>query len=105
MVMNFGLRNAPGTFLRAMRKAFRRVQNKYPNELLIYIDDILVATNNDVERHRSIVKDILQTMREESLFFKISKCEFKKKQMEYLGLLLNGNTIKPDPSKIAGLKE
>jgi hypothetical protein len=49
MVMNFGLRNAPGTFLRAMGKAFRHVQNKYPEELLIYIDDILVATSNDIE--------------------------------------------------------
>ncbi len=105
MVMNFGLRNAPGTFLRTMRKAFRRIQNKYPDELLIYIDDILIATNNDIQRHRTIVTDVLQTMREESLFFKISKCEFEQEQMEYLGLLLNGNTIRPDPSKVAGLKE
>ena len=105
MVMNFGLRNAPGTFLRMMNKAFRQVQNEHPGELLVYIDDVLIATTNDKARHRTIVRKVLEVMRKESLFFKVSKCEFEKRTVEYLGLLLDGDTIKPDPSKVAGLKE
>ena len=44
-------------------------------------------------------------MRKESLFLKISKCEFEQKKVDYLGLILDENTIRPDPNKVAGLKE
>ena len=55
MVMNFGLRNAPATFVHAMIRVFRTLQNEYPGELLVYMDDILIATKNDVEHHRQLV--------------------------------------------------
>jgi hypothetical protein len=48
MVMNFGLCNAPATFVRAMTRVFRTLQNMYPGEVLIYMDDILIATLNDL---------------------------------------------------------
>jgi hypothetical protein len=51
MVMNFGLCNAPATFVRAMTRVFRTLQNSYPGEVLIYMDDILIATLNDLSRH------------------------------------------------------
>jgi hypothetical protein len=43
-------------------------------------------------------------MREESFFLKAAKCEFEKRWVEYLGLILDGDTIKPDPVKVNGLK-
>jgi hypothetical protein len=43
-------------------------------------------------------------MRKESFFLKAAKCEFKKQQVEYLGLILDSNMIKPDPIKVNGLK-
>jgi hypothetical protein len=48
MVMNFGLCNAPATFVWAMTRIFRTLQNTYPGEVLIYMDDILIATPNDL---------------------------------------------------------
>ena len=42
-------------------------------------------------------------MKNESLFLKLSKCEFEMDHMEYLGLILDKDTIQPDPTKIAGL--
>jgi hypothetical protein len=44
-------------------------------------------------------------MEHKSFFLKATKCEFKQPQVEYLGLLLDSNTIRPDPTKVAGLKE
>jgi hypothetical protein len=55
MVMNFGLCNAPATFICAMTRVFRTLQNQYPEEVLIYMDDILIATKNDTTHHRQIV--------------------------------------------------
>jgi hypothetical protein len=51
MVMNFGLCNAPATFVRTMTRVFRTLQNLYPGEVLIYMDDILIATPNDLPCH------------------------------------------------------
>jgi hypothetical protein len=105
MVMNFRLCNAPATFIRAMTRIFRALQNTYPGEILIYMDDILIATPNDLPQHRRIVREVLEIMRKESFFLKTAKCEFKKQCVEYLGLILDGNTIKPDPVKVNGLQE
>jgi hypothetical protein len=43
-------------------------------------------------------------MRKELFFLKVAKCEFEKQQVEYLRLILDGNTIKPDLVKVNGLK-
>jgi hypothetical protein len=51
MVMNFGLCNASATFIYTMTRVFRTLQNMYPGEVLIYMDDILIATPNDLLRH------------------------------------------------------
>jgi hypothetical protein len=48
MVMNFGLCNAPATFVCAMTRVFRTLQNTYPGEVLIYMNDILIATPNNL---------------------------------------------------------
>jgi hypothetical protein len=78
MVMNFGLCNAPATFVRAMTRVFQTLQNVYPGEVLIYMDDILIATLNDLPRHCQIVQEVLDVMRNELFFLKASKCEFEK---------------------------
>src|SRR6267154_5768467 len=104
MVMNFGLRNAPATFVRAMIKIFQTLQNRYPSELLVYMDDILVATTNDLDHHCKIVCEVLELMEQESYFLRLAKCEFEKHRTEYLGLILDHDTVKPDPNKVNGLK-
>jgi hypothetical protein len=87
-----------------MTRVFQTLQNVYPGEILIYMDDILIATANDVPRHRQIVREVLEVMRNKSFFLKASKCEFEKKRLEYLGLILDGETIQPDPVKTDRLK-
>jgi hypothetical protein len=62
MVMNFGLCNALATFVRAMTRVFRTLQNQYPREVLIYMDDILIAILNDTPHHQQIVRKVLQIM-------------------------------------------
>ena len=43
-------------------------------------------------------------MRKESFFLRTSKCEFEQTKVEYLGLVLDHDTVKPDPTKTSGLK-
>ncbi len=46
--MFFGLTNSPATFQRTMNCMFREMKMQYPNKLFIYMDDILIAMNNDL---------------------------------------------------------
>ena len=66
--MFFGLTDSPATFCHAMAQMFRGLINKYPTELFIYMDDILIATKNDLPRHRQIVDKVLNLLAKESYF-------------------------------------
>jgi len=71
LVMPFGLTNAPATFQSCMNKVFREQLRKF---VLIFFDDILIfsKTWDKHLKHLDIVSSIL----EESLYAKMSKCEF-----------------------------
>ena len=69
------------------------------------MDDILIATKDNLTYHREVVKKVLHAMKEESLFLKPEKCEFEKHRIEYLGILLEKGTVQPDPSKVTRLRE
>ncbi len=49
--MFFGLTNSPATFQQTMNHMFREMKMQYPNELFVYMDGILVTTNDDLARH------------------------------------------------------
>jgi len=104
-VMFFGLTNSPTTFSHAMNRMFRRLTNKYPTELFVYMDDILIATGGDLLQHQQIVHEVLDLLEEESYFLKPSKCVFEQPQIEYLGIIVNGDHIKIDPVKADGLRD
>ena len=80
--MPFGLCNAPSTtFQREMNTLFKDVLYEF---VLVYLDDIIVfsKTMNEHIRHLRIVFDLLT---QENLKLKISKCDFFKTKIKYLG--------------------
>ena len=83
-VMFFGLSNSPPTFQWFMDRIFAPLKRKYPGLLFIYMDDILIATGEDIKLHRCIVHDVLDVLEQESLFCKISKCQFEQHSIMYL---------------------
>lgn len=46
------------------------------------------------------VKRVLDALKKEKLFVKISKCEFDKTSFVYLGHIVGGGPLKIDPSKV-----
>ena len=102
-VMYFGLTNSPATFCRAMRKMLRPLQLKYPDNVFDFVDDVLIATKADTPTHRKIVNELLTLFAKESYFLRPSKCEFEKTRVTYLGLVVDGETLRIDPKKADGL--
>jgi hypothetical protein len=78
---------------------------KYPTELFIYVDDILVATDNNMERHRQIIHEVLDLLAKESYFLQPAKCSFEQTSLMYLGVIVDGNKILPNPKKTSTLKD
>jgi hypothetical protein len=87
-----------------MNRIFRRLLNKYPLELFVYIDNILIATGNNLQCHRQIVHEVLDVLEEEDFYLKLSKCVFEQTTLTYLGIVISGNQITIDPAKADGLK-
>nr|GEU89435.1 hypothetical protein [Tanacetum cinerariifolium] len=48
---------------------------------------------------------VLQAMRQNSLYAKMSKCNFAAKQVEYLGHIISGEGVSIDPSKIIAMQK
>lgn len=96
MVMPFGLCNAPTTFMRVMNGLFRTLIDEF---VLVYLDDILVLSKSWVE-HVCHVKKVLDVLKNEKLFVKLSKCKFRKTSLGYLGHIIGHGQIKIDPSKV-----
>ena len=95
-VMGFGLCNAPATFQSLMTEILRPYLRKF---VVVFLDDILIFSKNWNE-HLEHVRLILQALREQQLFCKLSKCKFGALETLYLGHILSGNTIAPDPEKL-----
>ncbi len=102
--MFFGLTNSPTTFQQTMNCMFREMKMQYPTELFVYMDDILVATDDNLTRHRQIVHQVLDKLEKESYFLRPAKCEFKKERVDYLGVVISRERIHIDPLKVEGLR-
>jgi hypothetical protein len=104
-VLPFGLSNAPATFCHAMNRLFKVLTDRYPTELFVYVDDILIATGDDTSRHHQIVGEVLHLLASESYFLRPAKCSFEQTSITYLGVIMENNHIKPDPKKTNALRD
>jgi len=86
----FGYSEAPAEFQKRILYALRSlIQN---NKVLVYIDDILIATET-FEENLHILKETLILLSQYNLELNLSKCLFLKTEIEYLGYLVSGGGI------------
>ena len=96
LVMPFGLTNAPAAFMDLMNRVFRPYVDQFVVE---FIDDILVYSK-DRENHDTHLRVVLETLRKEQLYAKLSKCEFWLNEVSFLGHIVSKKGIRVDPKKI-----
>ncbi|KAL4032812.1 hypothetical protein IC575_005894 [Cucumis melo] len=72
IVMSFGLTNAPAVFMDLMNRVFREFLDTF---VIVFIDDILIYSKTEAE-HEKHLRMVLQTLRDNKLYAKFSKCEF-----------------------------
>jgi hypothetical protein len=99
VVMPFGLTNAPATFQALMNKILVPYLRKMA---LVFFDDILIYSKT-LQEHKQHLTKILQLLRANQLFAKMSKCEFSKDKIEYLGHIISADGVATDPVKIQAM--
>lgn len=106
-VLSFGLCNAPATFMRMMDDVLRPFIGKF---VIVYLDDICIYSRT-AEEHIGHVREVLASLREAQLVARLSKCYFGRREIEFLGHIVNGcedekgSVIKMDPAKIKSIVE
>ena len=99
--MPFGLTNAPATFQTLMNNIFQPLLDTC---VLVYLDDILVFSKTPQE-HEQHLRQVLTILRSNKLYAKLSKCEFLKPQVEYLGHVISNTGISVDPNKVTAISD
>lgn len=58
-----------------------------------------------MEEHVNLVRDVLSTLAQPSLFVKLSKCEFHKHPLTFLGCCVSAEGMGMDPDTITAVKD
>ena len=58
----------------------------------------------DGSDHDSTVRKVLDKAKSIGMRFNPTKCQFRKKQVKFFGMILTRDGVLPDPSKIEALK-
>ncbi|KAL0544064.1 hypothetical protein IC582_019175 [Cucumis melo] len=96
IVMSFGLTNAPAVFMDLMNRVFREFLDTF---VIVFIDDILIYFKTEAE-HEEHLRIVLQTLRDNKLYAKFSKCEFWLKQVSFMSHVVSKAGVSVDPAKI-----
>jgi hypothetical protein len=110
LVMTFGLCNAPATFQTMMDSIFIVYIRR--GDTGAFIDDVGIGTGPDPtgklspeEFHIKVCREILAVFRKHHLSLKPEKCVFLQKEIRYLGHIISGEALKPDPVKLDGVRQ
>ena len=58
-----------------------------------------------LEEHEQHLRVVLEKLRQNQLYAKLSKCEFWLKEVAFLGHILTAEGVAVDPTKIEAVKE
>ena len=101
LVANFGLNNAPATFMCFLNSVLCPYLDKF---VIVFIDDILIYSNNE-EKHAKHLAVVLKLLRENQLYAKLSKYSFFQIELHFLGHVASKEGIATDSENIRTIME
>jgi hypothetical protein len=99
-VMPMGLTNAPAEFMALMENTFREELNKF---VLVFLDDILIYSRS-LEEHEQHLNVVLERLGTAKLYGKLSKCQFARAEVEFLGHYVGRSGVRMVDGKVAAVQ-
>lgn len=90
--MPFGLKVAPSRFQRYVNEVLADLIRS--KEVVVYMDDILVATRT-IEEHLAVLKKVFERLVKNDLRLRLDKCTFLQTEIKFVGYLISQGGIKP----------
>ena len=111
LVMFFSLTNSPATFQAMMNEIFQ--MEVAQGWLSVYMDDIAIhmkpldgeSEEQHEQRHKQLIHQVLEKLETHDLYLKPEKCEFLKREIEYLGVIVGNGVLKMNPKKLESVKD
>ena len=75
------------------------------NCMAIADDIIMFGFKEDSSDHDKTVRQVLNKAKSVGMRFNPNKCQFRRKEVKFFGLILSRHGVSPDPSKIEALKK
>ena len=92
-VMPFGLCNGPQSMSRLIDKT---IPSRLREKVFIYLDDLLVCTNN-FEEHLQTLKEVALFLKNAGLTINVVKSKFCQSEIKYLGYIIGQGGLKAAP--------
>ena len=100
-VMPYGLCNAPATFERLMERVLRGHLGK---RCLVYLDDVIIH-GTTFDTAMSNLRLVFERLKDAGMTLKPAKCKLFQRELLYLGFIVTGEGLKPDPEKLKKVTE
>ena len=97
--MPFGLKNSAQAFQHLMDTVCRDLDFTF-----VYIDDILMASN-DIATHKEHLHLLFQRLQKFGMMINVSKCQFGRNTIDFLGHRINSTRSFPLPDKVQVISE
>jgi len=95
----FGLKTAPVTFQKLMNSVLSGLTG---TRCFVYLDDIMIYAKSLAD-HNIKLHEVMDRLRTYRLKLQPEKCEFLRKEVNYLGHQITEAGVKPDPQKVAAI--
>ena len=96
LVMPFGLINAPASFQAFMHHVLSSFLDVF---VIVFLDDILVFSEN-LKEHEKHLRQVLQSLRDNAVYLKPSKCNLFATSITFLGHNLTSEGMSMMPDKV-----
>lgn len=100
--MPFGLSNAPATFQGLIN---RILAEKLDVFCIVYLDDILIYTEEAGVAHTEAVKWVLEQLLRYGLYANLQKCRFNQEEVRFLGYIISPEGIKMEDERIHSVRD
>ena len=93
-----------GNFQSMMAKAFKGIEQREGSLVMCYVDDVIIATDS-IEEHMLRLREVFDCLQRAGLKCKSSKCSFLRSEAKFLGRIIDGEGMRPDPEAIAKVQD